>query len=82
MSDRNDEITRLLSEIKRCEEEKNAAQRRYAQQLQELKLELAKVCGHINIRRDWVWGECIDCGFTDLITLFGFANSIRVGRSG
>jgi len=70
------DVARLISEINSCEEERNAALQQYAQRLHELKLELAKTCGHRVVRRSWVWGECVDCGFTELIAWPGFANFI------
>ena len=76
MSDQNAKIVQLLLAIKECNEQKIATERRYAQKLNELKLELAKACGHTRISRDWVWGKCDNCGFTELIAWFSFANSI------
>lgn len=80
MASHSQEVALLISAINRCEEESIAVQRDYAQHLQILKLALAKVCGHRVIECQWVWGECLDCGFTELITWPGFVNSVRTAE--
>lgn len=69
MSRQND-VARLISEINRCEEERNAALQQYAQNLHELKLELARVCGHERITHEWAWTRCLDCGAVELTAMF------------
>jgi len=78
MARQSQEVAQLISEINRCTEESTTIQRDYAQRLQELKLALAKVCGHKTIRCQWVWGQCTECGFSELIAWPGFANSVRI----
>lgn len=40
------------------------------QQLHELKIELARACGHRRTVREWVWTRCLDCGVSDITALF------------
>ncbi len=66
MAYQSQEIAQLISEINQCEEESTAIQRDYAQRLQELKLALAKACGHKRTVHEWAWTRCLDCGTIEL----------------
>ena len=70
---RQSDVVRLISEINSCEEERNVVLRQYAQKLHELKLELARVCGHERTTHEWAWTKCLDCGTVEhTATLIAF----------
>lgn len=70
MPGRTEDITRLISEIDTCEDEMNAVSRQYAQRLHDLKLRLARVCGHTRPTHEWAWTRCLDCGAVELTAMF------------
>lgn len=82
MSEHNPDVERLIAAIRQCTAEKTVAERQYAQRLHSLKIELARACGHSEVRYEWAWGQCMSCGITELASWFRMLPPILAVQSG